>query len=129
MDPSAIIGAGVAAVVASGVAGQAALPVAGALGLGGLGAVGGGAALMEMVQRTRCAPTQCSVSCSQRSYSCLTYSCSETGSLLPCAVQRGKMFLSTMLINRHQCIVHIIKMKYKLSIHLFGSDLLCMFCT
>ena len=56
-----------AAVVASGISGQAALPVAGALGLGGLGAVGGGAALMEMVQRTRCPPTQCSVSCSQRS--------------------------------------------------------------
>ena len=114
MDPSAIIGAGVAAVVASGVAGQAALPVAGALGLGGLGAVGGGAALMEMVQRTRCPPTQCSVSCSKRGYSCLTSLCSETGSLLPCAVQRRKMFLSTMLINHHQCIiVHIIKMKYQ----------------
>ena len=84
VDPSAIIGAGVAAVVASGVAGQAALPVAGALGLGGLGAVGGGAALMQMVQRTRCAPSQCSVSCSQRGYSCLTSSCSETGSVLPC---------------------------------------------
>ena len=54
--------------------------------------------------------------------------CSETGSLLPCGVQRRKMFLSTMLIN-HQCIVHIIKIKYKLSILLFGSDLLCMFCT
>ena len=66
VDPSAIIGAGVAAVVASGISGQAALPVAGALGLGGLGAVGGGAALMEMVQRTRCPPTQCLVSCSKR---------------------------------------------------------------
>ena len=55
-----------AAVVATGIAGQAALPVAGALGLGGLGAVGGGAALMEMVRRTRCPPTQCLVSCSKR---------------------------------------------------------------
>ena len=66
VEPSSIIGAGVAAVVATGIAGQAALPVAGAVGLGGLGAVGGGAALMQMVRQTRCAPTQCSVSSSQR---------------------------------------------------------------
>ena len=70
MDPSAIIGAGVAAVVASGVAGQAALPVAGALGLGGLGAVGGGAALMQMVdlrtqEETQCSSAECLVGCYQ----------------------------------------------------------------
>ena len=101
VDPSAIIGAGVAAVVASGVAGQAALPVAGALGLGGLGAVGGGAALMQMVERTRCAPTQCSVSSARGLYSSLTSSCSETGSLLPCDLQKRKVFLSTLLITPH----------------------------
>ena len=60
VDPSAIIGAGVAAVVATGVAAQAVLPVIGALGIGGLGAVGGGAA-MELM-RQQCQPGQCRVS-------------------------------------------------------------------
>ena len=41
MDPSSIIGAGVAAVVATGIAGQSLLPVAGVVGVGGLGVAGG----------------------------------------------------------------------------------------
>ena len=64
VDPSAIIGAGVAAVVATGVAAQAVLPVIGALGIGGLGAVGGGAAAMELMRQApqQCQPGQCRVS-------------------------------------------------------------------
>ena len=63
VDPSAIIGAGVAAVVATGVAAQAVLPVIGALGIGGLGAVGGGAAMELMRQAPQqCQPGQCRVS-------------------------------------------------------------------
>ena len=98
VDPSAIIGAGVAAVVATGIAGQAALPVAGAIGVGGLGAAGalGMREAMGMLEQTRCAPTQCLVSCSQRVYSSLTSSCSERWSVLPCGMQKRKMFLSTL---------------------------------
>ena len=64
VDPSAIIGAGVAAVVAGGVAAQAVLPVIGALGIGGLGAVGGGAAAMELMRQApqQCQTGQCRVS-------------------------------------------------------------------
>ena len=59
MDPSAIIGAGVAAVVATGIAAQAVLPaIGGAVGLGGVGAVG----FMEMLrQQQQCTQTQCRV--------------------------------------------------------------------
>ena len=62
VDPSAIIGAGVAAVVAGGVAAQAVLPAigAGVAGLGGAGAVG----LMGMLrqqQQQGCSQTQCRV--------------------------------------------------------------------
>ena len=60
VDPSAIIGAGVAAVVATGVAAQAVLPaIGGAVGLGGVGAVG----FMEMLrqQQQQCTQTQCRV--------------------------------------------------------------------
>ena len=55
VDPSSIIGAGIAAVVATGLAGQAAVPAAatGAVALGGGGAVAaGGMAIMDMMTRT-----------------------------------------------------------------------------
>ena len=58
VEPSSIIGAGVAAVVASGVAGQAALPVAGAVGVGGLGAAG--ALGMREAVEMMMGPPQCS---------------------------------------------------------------------
>ena len=61
VDPSAIIGAGVAAVVATGIAAQAVLPaIGGAVGLGGVGAVG----FMEMLRQQQqqiCTQTQCQV--------------------------------------------------------------------
>ena len=70
VDPSSIIGAGIAAVVATGLAGQAAVPAAatGAVALGGGGAVAaGGMAIMDMMTRTQCLSNECQVS---REYSC-----------------------------------------------------------
>ena len=64
VEPSSIIGAGVAAVVATGIAGQAALPVAGAVGVGGLGAAGAlgmREAVEIMMGPPRCSNLQCVV--------------------------------------------------------------------
>ena len=62
VDPSAIIGAGVAAVVATGIAAQAVLPaIGGAVGLGGVGAVGFMEMLRQQQQQQQCTRTQCRV--------------------------------------------------------------------
>ena len=62
VDPSAIIGAGVAAVVATGIAAQAVLPaIGGAVGLGGVGAVGFMEMLRQQQQQQQCTQTQCRV--------------------------------------------------------------------
>ena len=63
VDPSAIIGAGVAAVVAGGVAAQAVLPAigAGVAGLGGAGAVGLMGMLRQQQPPQSCSQTQCRV--------------------------------------------------------------------
>ena len=60
VDPSAIIGAGVAAVTLTALSGTSVLPaIGGAVGLGGVGAVG----FMEMLrQQQQCMQTQCRVS-------------------------------------------------------------------
>ena len=65
VDPSAIIGAGVAAVVAGGVAAQAVLPAigAGVAGLGGAGAVGLMGMLRQQQPPQSCSQTQCRVRC------------------------------------------------------------------
>ena len=59
VDPSAIIGAGVAAVTLTALTGTSVLPaIGGAVGLGGVGAVG----FMEMLrQQQQCTRTQCRV--------------------------------------------------------------------
>ena len=85
MEPSSIIGAGVAAVVATGIAGQAALPVAGAIGVGGLGAAGalGMREAMEMMRGTpMCTNRQCVV-----------------GNILNYFTEQSKTFVLIYIIN------------------------------
>ena len=76
VEPSSIIGAGVAAVVATGIAGQTLLPAVGAVGIGGLGVLGGREALEMIRGPPRCTNRQCLVR-SLLLYQYFTYMCLE----------------------------------------------------